>query len=354
MSYTRKYRESITVPYRGQVSYNYPASENGGSGTAYYDGEINEDINVEIDIDTNPFDRSVAQCNNRVRLLTGSVVASESAQIISIKDNSKKVANTIIGGFFGYIRSEISQQIAEISTGIDSQLMYLAELSKEVQKKKVQMENDFGRISSRYLNIFEDLNKELSNRIGELDKSAFSFRKQLDNHTHRQNKTDLVNTVTVSAMEGGELQAKMSASFAKNRALDSIYKAKRFLFQQRVLDETIHKSMHSETVEQEYFSPSCFVETKGEKGQSKRTVHISEFISKDRIKVKEDLNKIYNATSCTWENISKNHLENLKLHFSSEMNKLSQNNDKRSKRVRQIINSLADLNSIKTNNKKID
>ena len=140
MSYTRNYRERIAVNYSGSVSYRYPASQNGGSGTAHYSGTEYEEVDVNINVDTNPFDNSVENCNRNVNLLTGAVVATEAAQIVSIDKNSKKVASTIISGFFGYIRSEISQQIAELSQNIDAQLMHLKELSQSCLAKKKQME----------------------------------------------------------------------------------------------------------------------------------------------------------------------------------------------------------------------
>ena len=130
MSYTRKYKERIAVPYSGSVRYSYPASDKGGSGTAQYNGTTYEDVNIKIEVDTLVFDKSVDNCNTNVNILTGAVVATEAAQIASIDKNSKKVAKTIVDGFFGYIRSEISQQISELTQGIDSQLMHLRELSK--------------------------------------------------------------------------------------------------------------------------------------------------------------------------------------------------------------------------------
>jgi len=84
MSYTRTYRERIAVHYSGTVSYNYPSSQNGGSGTAHYSGTEYEEVDVHINVDTDPFDNSVEHCNTNVNLLTGAVVATEAAQLVSI------------------------------------------------------------------------------------------------------------------------------------------------------------------------------------------------------------------------------------------------------------------------------
>lgn len=55
MSYRRSYHESISLS--GSVDVNYPASEHGGSTTAYW--HHTEPISIDITVDTLPFDRSV-------------------------------------------------------------------------------------------------------------------------------------------------------------------------------------------------------------------------------------------------------------------------------------------------------
>ena len=56
MSYSRNYSTTIAVHYSGSVSY--PASEHGGSVS--YSGTAYETVNVEVRVDTDPFDASVA------------------------------------------------------------------------------------------------------------------------------------------------------------------------------------------------------------------------------------------------------------------------------------------------------
>ncbi|MFM7684285.1 MAG: hypothetical protein ACKO7P_16325, partial [Bacteroidota bacterium] len=286
MSYQREYKARIKVAYSGSV--NYPSSTNGG--TKSYSGETYEDVIVKIDVDDSSFNNSIRDCNNNVKLLTGSVVAAESAQIVSINNNnskivasidlnSQKVAGTIVNGFYKLIRSEISQQIAELTQGIDSQLMHLRELSKAVVDKKRQMEGDFLRISSRYTKTFDDLNNELSNRIFELDKPTFVFKKELDNQSIRTTNNDLVNTVAIFGKEGSELQSKISASIAKKRALDTLNKAKVFLWQQKKLNNTVQQSMLNESTASLQFSPVCFMETKADKNQITKGIHAPSFVS---------------------------------------------------------------------------
>ena len=349
MSYTRTYRERIAVHYSGTVSYNYPASQNGGSGTAHYSGTEYEDVNVSIEVDTEPFDNSVESCNTNVNLLTGAVVVTEAAQILSIDKNAKKVGKTIVDGFFGYIRSEISQQIAELTQGIDSQLMHLRELSKAVIDKKRQMEGDFLRISSRYIKTFDDLNNELSNRIFELDKPTFVFKKELDNQSIRTTNNDLVNTVAIFGKEGSELQSKISASIAKKRALDTLNKAKVFLWQQKKLNNTVQQSMLNESTESSQYSPVCFIETKAEKSQISKGLHAPSYVSAlQENQTKNEIIEQFNESTNSWSTISKDYTDNLKLYFNSELNKTYTTADQHSVRVKEMIQKIANLGSIQT------
>ncbi|GAB1375052.1 hypothetical protein MASR1M46_19410 [Bacteroidales bacterium] len=70
MSYRRSFHKRIAIHYSGSVSY--PASQNGGSVS--YSGTEYEDVEVNIDVETTPFDHSIVSCNNTLAL-TGSVVA---------------------------------------------------------------------------------------------------------------------------------------------------------------------------------------------------------------------------------------------------------------------------------------
>ena len=100
MSYSRRFTRRIAVPYSGSKSVSYPASEHGGTKTVYYSGTAYEDVEVDVQVDTSPFDASVANCNDNVNGLTASVGAMNAAQCLAISENADKVSKTIIDGFF--------------------------------------------------------------------------------------------------------------------------------------------------------------------------------------------------------------------------------------------------------------
>jgi len=343
MSYQKHYSETIAVHYSGTVSYSYPASQSGGSGTAHYSGTTYETVNVNINVDTDPFDNSVAGCNRTVNLLTGAVVATEAAQIASIDKNSKKVATTIVDGFFGYIRSEISQQVMELSQRIDALLLHLRELEKSCLAKQKQMEVDYNRISGRYVNIFNDLNKELENRVFELDKPTFVFKNNIDNHSNRIFDNDLVSSVAIFGREGGELQAKISASIAKKRTLNAINQVKIFLWKQKELQATINRSMLNENYATTRFSPVCFVETHSDKRQINKNVYHPDFLPKLN---QNEMVECFKTQK--WANVTPTQKENIQRYFNTEVSTAYTSNDQHNERVKNMIVKIFDINSIKT------
>ena len=257
MSYKRTFRRTIAVHYSGSKSY--PASQHGG--TVHYSGVEYEDVEFEVHVDTDLFDHEVNHCNQTVGILTGSIVATEAAQVASIHSNSRKVADTIISGFFKTVRSEVSQQIMELSTKIDATLLHLNQMAKRCKEKQLQMQNDYARITSRYTKVFDDLNKELENRIFELDRPAFMFKRSTDENASRLLDNDMVATAAITGMEQGSLEARLSSSLVKRRAVDSLSRANTFLIKQKRTENILNSSMMAESQECSYYLPVCYLET---------------------------------------------------------------------------------------------
>jgi len=339
MSYNRSFYKQIAVNYHGSVSY--PASQNGGSVS--YSGTAYENVTVNIEVDTNPFDLSINNCNRTVNSLTGAVVATETAQIASIDKNAKKVASCIVNGFFSYIRSEISQQVMELSQKIDAHLLHLRELAKSCVAKQKQMETDYYRISSRYFKVFDDLNKELESRIFELNKPAFVFKSNSDKHAIRTTGSDLVSTVTVFGSEGGGLQAKISASITKKRALDAINQTNIFLRKQKKLQSTINQSMLSENIAATLFSPVGFMETSNEKSQIVKNLYQADPLPKSN--PNDLIEKFQNQT---WTAATKEQKENIQRYFNSEISNAYTSNNQHDERVKEMIVKIFNVNSIKS------
>lgn len=267
MSYSRRYRHTIAVHYSGTVSY--PASEHGG--TTSYSGTAYEEVVVDIDVDTNPFDREVRDCNTTVGGLTGAIVATETAQVASIHQNSRKIGSTIVKGFFDTVRSELSQQIMELSTKVDSTLLHLQKMAQRCKEKQLQMQNDYGRLTSRYLKTFEDLNNELENRIFELCRPAFIFKRTTDERTLGTVCSDMTTTAAVAGAEQTRLEAQIASSLTKRRAVDTILQANHFLTKQKRSEYVLNNSTIDENAEGGIYLPVCYLETKDNGVTNRRT-----------------------------------------------------------------------------------
>lgn len=337
MSYSRSFTKTIAIHYSGTV--NYPASQNGGSVS--FSGTEYEDVTVNVHVDTAPFDASVYHCNTSVGVLTGAVVATEAAQTASIRKNALKVGNTIIEGFFKTVRSEISQQIMELKNKIDATLLHLNALSKRCVDKQHQMEVDYNRLAERYLKIFEELNGELKNRIYELDKPVFVFKKESDTTTSRFMGSDLVSTVAVSGAENGQLEALISASVAKNLALNSIGKVNQFLGKQKRTNQVLNDCIIKENCSAVYYIPVCYVEMNSENNRIDRQIHQPVNMYQMDKNELTDCFKNYN-----WKHLSQQDAEQIRLHFNAEVGAHCSTSNIHDNRVKDCILRLFNINTI--------
>lgn len=339
MSYTRTFHKTVHIHYSGSVSY--PASKSGG--TVHYSGSASENVTVNINVDTNSFDSSVDNCNSNVRILTGAVVATEAAQIKQISDSATKIGQTIIQGFFKTVSSEISQQIMELTSRIDAQLIHLQGLAERCVEKKEQMKRDSDRIIARYEKIFEELNKELENRIYAIDENVFKTKRLIDATTDRSTRNDLVSTIAVSGDETGKLQAKIGSSVTKRLALGTINDANSFLTKQNEVDSSIKRSMLNRNTNETSYVPVGFIETESEDRQIDKHVYQCENLPK----INEN-SLIASFQEKEWNSDVNNTIpEELKQYFNSELTNRYSSNDTHTNRIKENIMKMLNANIIK-------
>ena len=174
MSYSKHY--STKIHYSGTVSCSYPASEHGGSKRVHYDGYVPVDIDVVVD--TDPFDQSVRDASGALGLVAGALSATEAAQVEQIRRSAKKISQTAIRGFYRTLTSELSAQVSEFGSSMKSTVGLLVEQGQQVEQVHSQMESDYHAIKARYTRLFAGLDRELDQRVHELDRPAFQLSKQ--------------------------------------------------------------------------------------------------------------------------------------------------------------------------------
>lgn len=250
---------SVHVNFNGQT-FNYSIGGLGGSES--HDLSNYETVDIDIEVDTDLFDQSIADCNKHVNVLTGSVAATETAQVASINENSKKVAKTIITGFFKNVQADISSQILQLSQKVDSRLMHLREQAKKLQAKREQMENDYQRTRARYIKIVEDLDKELEHRVKALDEPIFKMVSSVEGESERMINADFAEIASIIAKENTALSAQIGAAMTKKRARQVIRQAADYLRIQKLTDLAIDRStiLGVKSDEGEFFLPVCYFE----------------------------------------------------------------------------------------------
>jgi hypothetical protein len=338
MSYNQKFRRTVSVPYRGSVTVSYPASKTGGTTTAYYSGTAHEEVEVDIHVNTVPFDASVADCNNTVGGLTASVGAMNAAQCLAIAQNAEKVSKTIINGFFHTIRTDLSTQKAELEQAIQAKLMLLRQQAESLRKKQENMAEDYARTTARYQKTFEDLNKELSNRIHEIDQPIFKLVSEVDSQSDRMLHTDMVQTAVTMYKESSTLQAQISTATVKRHALEAMNQAQNFLMSKALTERTIQKTTIEGNGQDKYFVPVCYMKTESENKHVEQQCVMPDYYMEKNPRLKENLcNKLEEMELGTDD---ENSAEQLRSYVQTEIGNNIKGNDIHSTRVRDMINKM--------------
>ncbi len=163
---------SCTRTFYVSGSVSYPASEHGGS-TSYHDS-----VTVTVNVDTNPLEASIGQCASEVGSLRSSVDDAAARIVERKKASATKIADTMIGGFFSYIRKRIQTQVTDLQNKIPTLLATIKNLAKQCSGLRANLENDYQRITSQYAKVFDDLETNLKTSLLGLDGPAFNIVEQ--------------------------------------------------------------------------------------------------------------------------------------------------------------------------------
>ena len=335
MSYSRSFTRTVSVPYDGTVTVNYPPSESGGSKEVYYRGVAYEDVEVDIYVDTEQFDYSVESCNAQVNGLTESVAAMNAAQCIAISENADKVSKTIINGFFKSVRTELSTQRAELEQTIEARLLLLRQQAETLRSKQQSMAEDYARTSARYQKIFNDINKELSVRIHEIDQPVFSFVQEIDSQNDRMLHTDMLQTALTTGKEASTLRSQIGAAMIKKNALEAMETANHFLVSKAKSERTISNSTIEGDGDKTYLIPVLYMCKKSNSALVEKEMHVNGKLSIDGLQRQVLMDKLDNMQM---PKLFGNEMETLRSYVQTEISKHIKGNSSHSNRVRDLIN----------------
>jgi hypothetical protein len=179
------------------------------------------------------------------------VVATETAQLISKKESADKIGDSVVKGFFGLIRGEISQQMVQLATYLPPKILELDNQASRCIALRQQMEHDFTRISERYNRLFNDLDNELKLRIQALDRLAFSLHSKGSAAVVNNAKAANVTTPMVTGQETQSAQAQLLIYTIRQRVLAMIQKAQERIAAGEKLNEGLHSIVENLSTEKQ-------------------------------------------------------------------------------------------------------
>ena len=97
------------------------------------------------------------------------------------------------------------------------------------------------------------------------------------------------------------------------------------------------------------FSPVCFIETKNPENQIDKNIFCSNYLAS--LKNRNQTNQLieqFSSNVIKWNPVNKEEEKNISLYFNAELNSKSVANDQHSERVREMIQTLARIGSMKT------
>ena len=313
MSYSRSYHASVS--YSGSVSY--PSSQSGGSVS--YSGSV--PIDVTIHVDTNPFDNSINRFNTSVAALGGSVAALNAAQCLAIRKNADDISNALINGFFGTIKSELSQQLQALDSAIKADFGLLQEQGKAISAKKEVMEGDYERITSRYMKLFTNLDDECYKRVLALDKPAFTISQKVLKGLISDTPCNTAAMSLLGIDEESSSELCIFVSSSNRKTLEILRNIQSYINQESIIKDLINSLLSNEEVKERIpvYIPALWSEKDTlESRSTEQDCIIPNSIDQQGKKIiAEKINNFCNdKTSADWKSADIREKDNLNREFS--------------------------------------
>lgn len=204
---------------------------------------------IDCVVDTHPMAHEISTVSNHIKGTTAAVIGMKAAVIQAEDEAATKVCNNVDKGFYTLVHSQISQKIAKLQSEVDSHIMKLNQLRRQLLAIKSRMERDYGMISSRYIKLFNGLNKNLEQRIYDLDRPAINFAVRDMNMLSNRSRI-LTATVPISQLESLSLSQKIIASNLKDKGAKVIDSMTHFLSETKKQKELTDKILLANRTEQ--------------------------------------------------------------------------------------------------------
>ena len=230
MSYTQT--KTIRVNY---IDHDYYIDGNGN--VVSKEIERSKDVDINVQVNTDPFDNSAARCGNQIGVLASSITGFKAAEIAVKRENEQAIVGSVVGGFTALIDQNLSLQNAGVEADMHALAGELLQQCKELGYRHEVMNKDFNRIKARYTSLFETINKELNNRIQQLIKPCFDFVEQVRNEQNRRIESSQLPVATTIGGESDAARIAIQGSAIKQHAEKLIDNARNFIMGNRSLGD---------------------------------------------------------------------------------------------------------------------
>ena len=264
MSYT--VTKTISVEY---TDHEYTKS---GDSISVYEVTRHKDVDINVHVDTEPFDASVDNCAHQVTGLTEAIVGFKTANVLSKQRSTAAIVDRTTNGFMQLIEQNINMQTAGLDADMNALAGELMQQCKELDHKHQVMTGDYNRIKSRYTALFDDLNKELTRRITFLMKPCFDFVKQVKQEQDRRIGSELLSTATLGCRENESVKTAIQASKVKQNATALISAAKNYVASRIALDEMVNFVSVDGNESKGYYAPVVLMHQKDDCSEGDRVV----------------------------------------------------------------------------------
>ena len=337
MSYTE--RKILSVDY---MDHELVRS---GNDVHLQEKPMRKDIYVNVIVNTTPFDNSVYQCGNHVETLTGSIIGFKTANVASKVNNEKQIVNCVTSGFSSLIEQHLSLQNVGFEAKMHTLAGELMQQCKDLADKHKVMNKDYNQIKSQYVNLFEDITKDLNNRIKQLIKPCFDFVSQVRQEQNRRIDTSLLSVATTTGKESDSARIAIQASKMKSNAENLISTAGGYIKGNKSL--SIAKDtfcIDTEESDKVCYAPVIIAYSGDESLSKKPTVFANPIIDGNK-EAKESLLNV--ADSINEREVSIDDKKRIGTYFNQMLSDIS-DGTVRSQRVVAMMKGFYEKNSFKT------
>ena len=296
-----------------------------------YSGYAEDVVNVEIDVDTNPLDYEVRECNSTINRLTASVGAMNAAQCAMIASKANQVSDAIIKGFFQSVSADLSAQRMELQQKTESRLILLRKQAETLVSKQKTMQADYQRTSARYQKLFTELNKELALRIQQINLPVFNVVKMITTQDDRMMHTDLVQTAVTLGKESTKATVQLNVAALKRNALLALRRVNEFLTIRAQSEHTVEQAEINVQDGDTRYLPAILYEVMGEGHSRKQYCLMQNGFEQQCPNVERLMEKK------EYKPFSKEERETILAYMKKEMSSHIQGSDDHSNRVRKLI-----------------